>query len=481
MAIQTLEGGAADAAPQSRKLLVAALASAGKPGAPRDALPITLRGIGFSHASIGALDAAAAAYARALAEAKRRAPTRTRSLAAGATWRSCAASEGSTPRRRPAGTRRRRRCGRRRRRPPPHTPGKRAAAAAAAAAGGGGGANGGGAVAREAEAARMELQLCRADCLRDQQRYEESEALIVETLKWREKHLGPSDPATLAAVYDLSCCRRTRSLAHASAAAGHAAAGPLGSADEPSDARGVRVAAIDALPGVAPDLDERWQGGLRGLVAGEPASRFAEHATMLASVAQLHKNHAEAAMLFRLVIDEYDKQERAAADATGSDAAAGGGAAAGGAGAGAPLGDVEKAELFNRSARASSRRATTRRPRRCSPTRSASSRRPRRRRRRRLRRSRPTRRGSSRRRATPPAPPRCLTRRARRRTSATKAALQLAATSGDSSTLVRVHILHARVLSLYAAYCKEHGRQAEGEEMAATVKHLESTYGFSSQ
>ena len=62
MAIQTLEGGAAATAPRSL-LLVAALASAGKPGAPRDALPITLRGIGFSHASIGALGGAAA-YAR---------------------------------------------------------------------------------------------------------------------------------------------------------------------------------------------------------------------------------------------------------------------------------------------------------------------------------------------------------------------------------------------------------------------------------
>ena len=327
----------------------------------------------------------------------------------------------------------------------------------------------------------MELQLCRADCLRDQQRYEESEALIVETLKWREKHLGPSDPATLAAVYDLSCCRRTRSLAHASAAAGHAAAGPLGSADEPSDARGVRVAAIDALPGVAPDLDERWQGGLRGLVAGEPASRFAEHATMLASVAQLHKNHAEAAMLFRLVIDEYDKQERAAADATGSDAAAGGGAAAGGAGAGAPLGDVEKAELFNslgesliearHYAAAAPVLADAKRVLAASAEAEASSIASIEANEARLLSETGDAAGAA-----------ALFDKAREATtSATKAALQLAATSGDSSNLVMVHILHARVLSLYAAYCKEHGRQAEGEEMAATVKHLESTYGFSSQ
>jgi hypothetical protein len=40
-------------------------------------------------------------------------------------------------------------------------------------------------------AARVELQLARADCLRDQRRYEAAEELILKALRWRERSLGP--------------------------------------------------------------------------------------------------------------------------------------------------------------------------------------------------------------------------------------------------------------------------------------------------
>ena len=148
--------------------------------------------------------------------------------------------------------------------------------------------------------------------------------------------------------------------------------GEEGSSSDPADAK--RLAAIDSASSVASDLDERWQNGLRSLVAGEASTRFAEHLTMLASVAQLHKNHVEAAYLFRLVLDEYerlDKEKQAATpNGTNGHAANGNGHAANGNGSHATnghhsengeaegeggeegaatgaLGGVEKAELLN--------------------------------------------------------------------------------------------------------------------------------------
>ena len=54
-AMQTLEGTAADAALRAQQRLTGCLAAASKPGAPRDALAITLRGLGFVYASMGQL------------------------------------------------------------------------------------------------------------------------------------------------------------------------------------------------------------------------------------------------------------------------------------------------------------------------------------------------------------------------------------------------------------------------------------------
>ena len=54
-AMQTLEGTAADAALRAQQQLTGCLAAASKPGAPRDALAITLRGLGFVYASMGQL------------------------------------------------------------------------------------------------------------------------------------------------------------------------------------------------------------------------------------------------------------------------------------------------------------------------------------------------------------------------------------------------------------------------------------------
>lgn len=157
-------------------------------------------------------------------------------------------------------------------------------------------------------AAKVDLQLARADCLRDQRRYDEAASLIQKAITWRERQLGGSDPATLASLYDLSSCLRTRYVA--AAAAGEACEGcdddeavvfntttidhgkmasaaitanskgggvggadglppPRGDEGEGDAVRARRVAAIDAMQSVAPELDERWQNGLRALVAAE--------------------------------------------------------------------------------------------------------------------------------------------------------------------------------------------------------------------
>ena len=344
-AVQALEGNTSESSAQARALLDAALASAAKPGAPASALPITLRGIGFLHAATSSLDLAAAAYARALAEAKRKASDSPVVLGC---WRDMAIL------RRERGE---------------HAEAEvcwgeavaamQAAQAAAAKSTKGGLSN---ATVLNNTAACVDLQLARADCLRDQRRYAESEDLIVKALSWRERSLGPNEPTTLAAAYDLSCCRRTASIA-AAAAAGASAddaggqdaatgtataqtnasdAPPSGCDTEPAASRTARLAAIDAQHMIASDLDSRWQSGLRTLVAKEASSRFAEHVTMLASVAQLHKNHAEAVFLFRVVVDEYSHvQEGGKGEGEGeADAAQMPDESVG-------LGPVERAELFN--------------------------------------------------------------------------------------------------------------------------------------
>ena len=73
-AMQVLEGSEPDAAVQAQQRLNAVLASASKPGAPRDALPITLRALGYIAASTSHLDRAEAAYLKAMSEAQRRCP-----------------------------------------------------------------------------------------------------------------------------------------------------------------------------------------------------------------------------------------------------------------------------------------------------------------------------------------------------------------------------------------------------------------------
>ena len=67
-----------------------------------------------------------------------------------------------------------------------------------------------------------------------------------------------------------------------------------------------RVAgALDAMQAVAADLDASWMAGLQQLCTegGEAAHKWAEHVNMIASVAQLHKDWAEAsaAAIFRIV------------------------------------------------------------------------------------------------------------------------------------------------------------------------------------
>ena len=42
----------------------------------------------------------------------------------------------------------------------------------------------------------------------------------------------------------------------------------------------------------------------------------------------------------------------------------------------------------------------------------------------------------------------------------------------------QVHLLHARVLALYAEHCARYGKEAAAEELRRTVQGLETRYGF---
>jgi len=179
---------------------------------------------------------------------------------------------------------------------------------------------------------------------------------MLEACAWRKQHLGPEHALTHGATYDVSRVRRARAFAAAMAAptaaaaaaptaaaaaptaaeaavatgaeaaaeagdgeVGGGAAGGGGAATEKSGgeavsssaaaaasaaaARSSRVAAaLEAMQSVAAELDASWMAGLQRLCAeaGEAAHKWAEHMNMLASVAQLHKDWAEAALLFRL-------------------------------------------------------------------------------------------------------------------------------------------------------------------------------------
>ena len=61
-AMQLLDANATDSTPQAQQKLNGVLASASKPGAPKDALPLTLRALGYIFASTAHLDRALAAY-----------------------------------------------------------------------------------------------------------------------------------------------------------------------------------------------------------------------------------------------------------------------------------------------------------------------------------------------------------------------------------------------------------------------------------
>ena len=53
--------------------------------------------------------------------------------------------------------------------------------------------------------------------------------------------------------------------------------------------------------------------------------------------------------------------------------------------------------------------------------------------------------------------------------------------AADPSQIMMVHMLHARVLQLYASHCKKHGRATQAKAMSTVVSELEDRYGFSSQ
>ena len=254
---------------------------------------------------------------------------------------------------------------------------------------------------------------------------------------------------------------------------GHAAAGPLGSADSHRRARRARrrdrrAAGRRARP------RRRWQMACVAHRGGGPASRFAERG-VLASIAQ-PQNHA-AGVLDRLVIDEYDKQSAPPPTPPAARRSRRRRAAVGAQARVRRLATWRGRSSSTRSARASSRRAlrggragARRREARPRGVRGGGGVV--------VRRSRPTRRGSSRRRATPPAPP--LFDKAQGDGERDQAALQLAATSGDSSNLVMVHILRAHALPVRGVPARARtagGGRGDGGD----GRHLESTYGFSSQ
>jgi len=163
--------------------------------------------------------------------------------------------------------------------------------------------------AEENEQQRLELQLCRSDCFRDQNRFDEAETIIHKALRWREKHLGSNDAETHAAVYDLTKCLRARHLhADSATANGHASGRGNGHAGE--QARVAYTEKLDTQGEAAASSDKVWQDGLAALCALESrstakVSRWAEQIVMLASVAQLHRSHAEAVFLFRIAQPEY--------------------------------------------------------------------------------------------------------------------------------------------------------------------------------
>ena len=336
-AMTTLEGTAVDAALKSQQQLTGCIASASKPGAPREALAITLRGLGFVFASMGQLPKAEAAYSRARTEAQKKSGASAATLGcwrdlavlareqinhveAERCWREAAetllAMQAAEAKVRPAEQRR----------------------------GGGGTAAAG---EQAAAAARLELQLCRGDCLRDQGRLAECAETMSTALSWREKQLGKEHPLTLGAVYDVSRVARAAqyaaalaasapaepaeataaaaapsaadaeaaAAAEAATAAVAAAAGAMGAfaaaqqqqqqkeaaaAAEAALGSSRVAAALEAMGGAAVEMDERWLQGLKGLCTGEAEHKWAEHVNMLASVAQLHKDYAEASFLFRL-------------------------------------------------------------------------------------------------------------------------------------------------------------------------------------
>ena len=337
LAMQTLEGSAVDAALRAQQQLTGCLVQASKPGAPTDALVITLRGLGFVYASMGQLDRAEAAYSKARTEAAKR---RLDSLSSLGCWRDLAVLSREQGEHAKAeacwGEARRTLLGMQ--------------AAAQGGKGDGKGELGGpketrAAAEQQAAAERVELQLCLADCLRCQGRFDESEASMAEGWAWRKQHLGPDQADTVGAAYDVSRVRRARAFAAAmaapTAAAAAAAAEPnevpeaaaraegeaataaeaevsgdvvaagegggdaasAAAAAATSAALSSRVAgALDAMQTAAADLDASWMAGLQQLCTegGEAAHKWAEHVNMIASVAQLHKDWAEASLLFRL-------------------------------------------------------------------------------------------------------------------------------------------------------------------------------------
>ena len=326
-AMNTLEAGAPESAAAAQSQLNHALLSASKPGAPRAAMALTFRGLGYIFASTNQIGHAKVWYAKAADEARKRGGAALllpclRDLAvlmremgdhaeAERVWleaeRALAASERAAP--------------------------KGAAAAADAA---------------DAAARRAELELSRADTLRDQGRIADADALITAVVGRLTSYRGADDPVTLAAAFDLSRCKRAAALADADAAiaaAGASATMPLGAAAALADATAAATAdaaaaaaaaagdaaeaagavragklphvaaatvaegalsgLLDAQAGVAPALDAQWQKGLRAMCADEAAVRWADHVVMIASLEQLHHHWAEAAHLFALAQPAY--------------------------------------------------------------------------------------------------------------------------------------------------------------------------------
>lgn len=195
------------------------------------------------------------------------------------------------------------------------------------------------------ESARMELRLGLSDCYCTLGRFRDAECLVGPVLSWRRDVRGSKDPSTLAAIYALSRVKRRTGFSTIPSADEEAEPGkyciePAAAAEatkpaepaepaeklvEAGEARGdgrpepgerdepvvgaewdepVASVAIATVTAKTASLDEEWLDGLRS--ASDGKADWIEYVIALASaLASLHKEWAEALHLIELARPHY--------------------------------------------------------------------------------------------------------------------------------------------------------------------------------